>query len=1125
VKRAPLMGPFHSFKRCLILNLHRIFRLFVSVSPVWLRMPMAILTSVLIFSGCSDDEEKQFSVVDSSDSGIEFRNEPLSHERLNILYYIYYYNGAGVATGDINNDGLADIYFAANNRGGNKLYLNKGGMQFQDITEEAGVEGNSDWCTGVTMADVNADGYLDIYVSAVSQKHGLNGGNQLYINNQRGGFLESSAQYGLNFSGYSTQAAFFDYDRDGDLDCYLLNQSDRPYQYIVDTSFRRRVDPRAGDRLFRNDLNGPSKRFVDVTAQAGIFQSNLGYGLGIATADFNNDGWEDIYVGNDFHENDYYYLNNGNGTFTESGASAFNHYSRFSMGNDVADFNNDGHADIITVDMLPPDEKTLKTYGSDERVDLYNFKITRNGYQQQVSRNCLHQNNGNGRSFSDVGLVAGIAATDWSWSPLMADFNNDGNKDIFISSGIVQRPVDLDYVRFVSNLSRERKFNKSSDLDAQALEKMPDGRSNCFLFSGDGKGGFTNQSAEGGIAHEKGYYTGASYSDLDNDGDLDIVVNPLRSQAFIYKNNSSAKSFIQLRARSGAGNVFGYGLKAYVFQSGQFQYGQLYSTRGFQSASDPVLHFGLGGKTVDSVLIVWPDQSFEVIKSPKSNATISIDRKNAGGKFDYTSLTNANTYSFASKGPDISWTHREDKFDDFSVQYLIPHGLSRRGPRIATGDVNGDELDDFFVCGASGQSGQLFLQAADGRFTAADSTAFAQDLKSEDVDAVFIDANGDKKPDLVVVSGGNVFAGNDPALTDRLYLNQGNGKFVKSQGAIPAIYTNKSTVSSGDIDADGDADLFIGSLVNSTSYGMSQTSHLLLNDGTGKFSIAPTSMIDLGNVGMVTSSLINDFNKDGRNDIAIAGEWMSVTVYVNKGQRFEPQRLDSGGLWQSMLAADINNDGHTDIVAGNWGLNTKLAAGKDGPVNLYVKDFDRNGKADQVLSYTIKGEQYPFLPKDEIEQVLPFIKKNFLYAADFAGKPLGQVFELDDRAMTVNTATSLASAIFLNDANGKFVRQNLATQLQLTPLLAFARLPDGISYLAGGNYFSVLPYEGRYDAAALTIFTVDKGSVVNPPRIIDIHGQVTDIKLLKSGARTTIVVARNNEALTFYSLADTPIKK
>ena len=596
-----------------------------------------LLICLLALSSCTSHPDTLFTSLPASATHITFQNKLEKQHAFGILYYLYYYNGGGVSIGDINNDGLPDIYFTANSKGHNKLYLNKGNFQFEDITETAQVAGSSDWCTGSTMADINGDGLLDIYVSAVRIDGKLEGVNELFINNGNNRFTESAAQCGLNFSGFATQTAFFDYDHDGDLDCYILNQSHRPNQNIVDTNNRRKFDANAGDRLYRNDgvtTAGGLPHFTDVSAQAGIYQSNLGYGLGISVADLNNDGWEDIYIGNDFHENDYCYINQRNGTFKEEGRSHFGHYSRFSMGNDIADYNNDGQPDIVTVDMLPPTESLVKTYGSDENFDIYKFKIQKNGFQDQVSRNCLQRNNGYGISFSETGLQSGVSATDWSWCPLFADFDNDGNKDLFISSGIVKRQVDLDYIRFLSDLSAKINRNASDKYDDETIARMPDGSSHPFLFRGDGTSAFTDMSNSWGTGNMKGYYNGAAYADLDNDGKLDLVINALEARAVVLKNNAPAKNFVSLSFKGDGLNRNGIGTKAWVFTKKGMQYQQLMLTRGFESSSDTRLHFGLDSIAgIDSILVVWPNQQYQLMKNIPVNKQVVFSQKEAGSSF------------------------------------------------------------------------------------------------------------------------------------------------------------------------------------------------------------------------------------------------------------------------------------------------------------------------------------------------------------------------------------------------------------------------------------------------------------------------------------------------------------
>lgn len=1088
---------------------------------------MFIFLLCLIYS-CKSPGQK-FVSLPSTETNVTFVNKLEKHPLFSILYYLYYYNGGGVATGDINNDGMPDIYFTANNKGGNKLYLNRGNFQFEDITAKAGVAGTSDWCTGVTMADVNGDGLLDIYVSAVSNKYGLKGRNELFINKGNEVFSESAEEYGLAISCFTTQTAFFDYDRDGDLDCYILNQSHHPHANIVDTSNRRKYDSLSGDRLYRNDLNTPAKKFTDVSGVAGIYQSSLGYGLGLAVADINNDGWDDIYIGNDFHENDYYYVNNGNGTFTESGLKHFRHYSRFSMGNDVADFNNDGQLDVITVDMLPPDEKVLKTYGSDENPEIYRMKLEKNGYQNQYSKNCLQLNNGNGSTFSEIALLSDVSATDWSWCPLLADFDNDGKKDLFVSSGIVKRPVDLDYVRFVSNL-KARGMDRTDKFDDEAIKAMPDGSSHSFLFQGNGALSFKDVSNEWGTGEMKGYYNGASYADLDNDGDLDLIINCIDAPAVILKNNTPPKNYISLFLKGDNGNIMGIGAKAYLFNKGGLQYQQVMSTRGFQSSSDTRLHFGLDTLTsIDSLLIVWPNQQFQVIKNPAINKQIIIEQKNASGFFPYSSFFKPvkEILSDITATVNVKWHHTENNFTDYNKQYLIPHQESTRGPKIAVADVNKDGLDDFYACGASGQAGALMMQQKNGSFLSIDTGVMNKDALCEDVDAVFFDANGDGHLDLYVVSGGNEYPNGNKLLADRLYLNDGKGHFAKSENALPAIYENKSCVSISDIDHDGDNDIFIGTLADADAYGLPQTSYLLLNDGKGTFSIAKENIISLSQIGMVTSSAFADMNKDGWNDLVVAGEWMPVTVFINNKGVFQKSAIpNSSGWWQTIFIDDINKDGNMDLLVGNWGLNNKLKSDDKGPVKLYVKDFDKNGSFDQLLSYTTAdGQEYPFLAKDEVERQLPLLKKHYLLYAEYAGLPMKDAFYGWIDTVKPLIAERLASAVFYGDEKGGFTINDLPLNLQLSPVFSFQKIDKNESgdnmYLSGGNFFGVTPYEGRYDAQALALFEEQPGNKINDihqPALASVNGEVRDIKWLQTSQGKILVVARNNEPLLFYKL-------
>ena len=1102
-----------------------------------------ILTFVLVSCKKMTQDNTLFTELSPSETHVDFTNKLTEKKAFGILYYLYYFNGGGVAIGDINNDGLQDIYFSANNKGGNKLYLNKGSLAFEDITAKAGVAGSADWSTGVTMADINGDGWQDIYVSVVSQQKGLEGHNQLFINQKNNTFKEQSAEYGLNFSGYSTQSAFFDYDHDGDLDCYILNQSLQPNQNIKPAATRESFDPYAGDRFFRND--GGTK-FVDISKEVGLHQGSLGYGLGISVADFNNDGWEDVYIGNDFHENDYYYINTpltpkggqkstpsgvhggsspsgaGGRGFVDSGEKHFRHYSRFSMGNDAGDYNNDGQMDVITVDMLPDKEKILKTYGSDEQFDSYQYKIISNGFQYQYSKNCLQQNNGNGESFSEVGLMGGISATDWSWSPLFVDFDNDSNKDLFISSGIVKRPVDLDYVKYVSDLYNHKGMNQTDKYDEEALEKMPDGASHPFFFKGDGTGAFKDESESWGTGSMKGYFNGAAYADLDNDGDIDVVTNNIDAPASILQNNTSKEQkSITIAFEGEQLNKFGIGAKAYIFADEKMQYQQLMATHGFQSSSQTALHFGLDKvQKIDSILVVWTDQRYQVIKNVQPMPKLIVKQKDASGVFLCQSLFKEQNTALQNitAQVNLTWQHAESLFNDFGNQALIPHKMSTRGPKIAVGDINNDGLDDFYVCGASAQAGALMQQQNNGHFKSVNEALFKADAANEEVDAVFFDANKDGNQDLLVVCGGNEFANGSPELNDKLYLNDGKGNFTKS-ASFPKIPENKSCVCVVDVDKDGDIDVFIGGLSASNQYGIAGNSYLLLNDGKGNFTAATENAIALKNLGMVTTSAFADINKDGWQDLVVAGEFMPITVFINQNGKFSTNALaNSTGLWQNVMLDDVNEDGNLDILAGNWGLNNKFCSNKDGKIKLYAKDFDKNNQVDQLLSYQIEGKEYPFLAKDEIERPMPVLRKHYALYADYAGLEMKDAFYGFAEQVQPISAERLGSAVCYGDGKGGFAINDLPRGLQKAPVFCFQRINQN-QFILGGNFFDVPPYEGRYDAQPLALFENKKGSInyVHQPYLYNFSTQTRDIKTLRTiNNKKMIIVASNNAPLTFF---------
>ena len=1060
-----------------------------------------------------------FELVPPATSGVAFVNTLPEDSAFNILDYLYYYNGGGVAAGDIDGDGLPDLYFTSN-LGPDRLYRNKGHFQFEDITERAGVAGPPGWKSGVTMADVNGDGHLDIYVSAVNYL-GMHGHNVLYINNGDGTFTDRTAQYGLEFAGYSTQAAFFDYDGDGDLDMYLLNNSTHTERASSPGGGRTVRNAKAGDRLFRND----GGHFTDVSAQAGIYGGVEGYGLGVVASDLNLDGCPDLYVANDFQENDFLYFNNCDGTFTESIARATGHTSQFSMGVDAADFNNDGRPDLMVLDMLPDREDILKTSANAESFTLFDLKL-KAGYHPQYARNTLQLNRGRGR-FSEIGYLAGVFATDWSWAPLFVDLDNDGLKDLFITNGIYRRPNDLDYIASFGD--------RAPQDDKSLMARMPHIPIANYAFHNNGDLTFTDMAGPWGLA-QPGFSNGAVYVDLDNDGALDLVVSSINAPAAIYKNRArelTANHFLQVQLQGAGGNTAGIGAKIMIAHQGERQMVEQMPTRGFQSSVDPRPHFGLGGSPqVDSLTVVWPDRRFQVLTNVPADRTITLSQRDAAGRYDYARPTGPALFAdvTAQLGPALSdFKHAENTFYDYDREPLMPHALSTEGPALAVGDVNDDGLDDIYVGGAKWQAGRLFIQQRDGSFRAQAEPAIAADSLAEDVDAAFFDADGDGHPDLYVVSGGNEFSDDDEPLRDRLYLNDGRGVFRRAEHALPDFFHNGSCVVPGDFNGDGHIDLFVGSRVIARKYGLTPRSYLLQNDGTGHFTdVTLTQAPGLADVGMVSAAAWID------HDLVVVGEWMPVHVFRQEHGRFVDRTREAGlagtnGWWNSVAAADLNGDGRKDLVLGNLGLNSFIRASPTEPAQLYVNDFFGNGTLEQVLTSYRHGVSYPLARRDELVQLMPQLRSKYPSYTSFGASRIQDIFSAAAlRGATVLEARDFASAVALNKEDGTFDLQPLPTEAQFAPVYSsLVEDFDGdghVDLLLGGNFYGVAPVQGRYDASYGQVLRGDGtgrfSSVDLEASGLMIEGQVRHLARLKGAhGERLVVVARNGDQLQLLRIA------
>ena len=1078
------------------------------------------LVLLFIFCACKNREDKLFSIVDSKSSKVIFSNDVQSTEHLNIVEYLYAYNGGGVAIGDINNDGLADVYFTANQLP-NTLYLNKGNFIFEDITATANAEGFSginSWTNGVVMADVNADGFLDIYVSVVGKYKQFFGHNQLFINNGDLTFTEASKEYCLDLVGFSQQAYFFDYDLDGDLDMFQLNHAVHKPEVYQRPETRNKRDSLTGDKLFRNENN----KFVDVSDEAGIYGGAAGYGLAAGISDIDNNGYADIYVSNDFHENDFLYYNNGDGTFTENGTNSLGHTSRFSMGNDISDINNDGLFDIITLDMKPYNEEIRKKSMGEAPFNIYDFRMEY-GYNYQYSRNMLQLNLGKlfdkGVQFSEIGQQAGMDATDWSWSPLVADFDNDGWKDIFITNGVLHRLNDLDYINFAYN------ENVKHLTDLELVNKMPDGAVPNFAYKNNRKLGFEDVSNEWGINFE-GYSTGAAYADLDNDGDLDIVVNNYNSEANILKNNSresNNNNFLRVKIKGTDKNPMGIGAKVVVKTNNLEQTQEVFTARGWLSSVEPLLHFGLEkNNNINTVHISWPGGFSQDLSNVSINSTIELSIENAISLKNEEIKPSKVFQRIMASG--IDFVHNEDDYNDFELERLMPYKLSTDGPKIAIGDINEDGMTDFYIGGSKGQPGELHTQIANEQqlFQKVSTKDFILDSGYEDTNAIFFDADNDGDQDLYVVSGGGGHT--DPLLlADRLYINDGKGNYYRSKiTSLPN--SNGSVVVANDFDGDGYIDLFVGARSVTGSYGISPRSSILWNQGDLVFrSDSQTSK--LLEIGMITDAT---FLKDS-GELFLVGEWMPITILKFSGRTIQSRSIQySSGWWNAIHAEDMDGDGDIDLLVGNNGTNSALRPTLDKPLGLYIKDFDGNSKTDPLLSYWKDNKEWLFVGLDELKgQVVP-LRKQFNNYEDFSKKTLDMIITESMRADMVYKQVETFESVYISNNSGNYTLTPLPLEAQKSPIFGFATADfngdDIKDIISIGNFYEFQPNIGRADASYGNLLTGNgNGTFIwVEPRNSGwvIPGEGRDLKLIKVAnekGKSIILVSRCNDSPLFFT--------
>ncbi|MFV8373706.1 VCBS repeat-containing protein [Flavobacterium sp. LB1P71] len=1087
------------------------------------------LLFIFIFSNCSKEnsvnENALFSQLDSTNTGINFVNEVKNGVDMNIFKYRNFYNGGGVAIGDVNNDGLSDVYFTSN-LGANKLYLNKGNFKFQDISKKAGIEGTKSWSTGVVMVDINADGFLDIYVCNAGNSKGNNQKNELFINSGNGTFTEKADEYNLADTGITTHAAFFDYDKDGDLDCYILNNSFIPVSSLNYSNKRDLRDKDwdvadilkgGGDKLLRND-NG---KFIDVSEASGIYGSLIGFGLGVTVGDVNGDLYPDIYISNDFYERDYLYINNKNGTFTEQIQGWTSHISQSSMGADMADVNNDGKADIFVTDMLPENDERLKTTTSFESYDLYLRKLNMDFFNQYM-QNTLQINNGNNQ-FLEIANYAGVSKTDWSWGALMFDMDNDGYKDIYVCNGIYNDLTNQDFVDFFANEFMQKMIvtGKKEEIET-IINKMPSTPIPNYAFKNNKNLTFTNEAKKWGL-DKPSFSNGAAYGDLDNDGDLDLIVNNVNMEAFVYKNNSDKNKgnhFVKVKLKGDNQNRFGVGSVVQLFSGNEILRQELIPSRGFQSSVDYVMTFGIGSKKIDSLQVIWPNSKFQTIKKIKNNCTLTLNITNA--KLNYIPKNDKPKPLFLEKQNQLL-AYEENYYIDFDYEGLISKELSQEGPSLAVADINGDGNEDLFIGGAKRQTGKIYLNSGNDNYTITGQKDLDSDASYEDTAASFFDADGDGDQDLLVGSGGNEKT-DQTNYKNRLYLNNGKGIFTKSKMNIPTTNNNVSVIAANDFDNDGDIDVFIGSRSVPGVYGIDPKQLLLENDGKGNFTnVTDKKAFKLNEVGMITDAVWEDIDNDGKKDLIIVGDWMAPRIFKNTGRRlvdYKSNVTELKGFWNAVSCVDLNNDGKKDLVLGNKGTNTPYKASSTNPMRLFVNDFDSNGTIEQIATRYIDNKDIPIHLKQELAKQIPSIKKKNLSYADYSKKSFQELFAQDIVDNSIQkTATIQESIIAINKGNGKFEVKALPKEVQFSCVNTICTLDvnkDGIlDLILGGNQYEFKPQFTRLDANYGSVLLGSKNGTFtflpyNKSGFF-MKGETKHIKIIKNKNNTIAVIAVIND--------------